>query len=80
VNTDDASFHAFYCSVTQRVPSNEMKENQKPHILKKQNSGGGEDHAAGHVLNDRPKIKTLQSNTLSNVSLSRDYLLKRKRD
>jgi hypothetical protein len=37
-----------------------MKENQKPHILKKQNSGGGEDHAAGYVLNDRPKIKTLQ--------------------
>jgi len=37
-----------------------MKENQKAHILKKQNSGGGEDHAAGHVLNDRPKIKTLQ--------------------
>jgi hypothetical protein len=46
--------------VTQRVPSNEMKENQKPQILRKQNSGGGEDHAAGHVLNDRPKIKTLQ--------------------
>jgi hypothetical protein len=46
--------------VTQRVPSNEMKENQKPQILTKQNSGGGEDHGAGHVLNDRPKIKTLQ--------------------
>jgi hypothetical protein len=35
VNTGDASFHASYCSVTQRVPSNEMKENQKPHILDK---------------------------------------------